>query len=54
MPPNKKNSIVSSLVTIIGGIVFLAFALSALFFKPDAGINWRKRDSFFLCKYVEK
>lgn len=28
-----------SLVTIIGGIVFLAFALSALFFKPDAGIN---------------
>uniref|UniRef100_H3DJV7 GDT1 family protein n=1 Tax=Tetraodon nigroviridis TaxID=99883 RepID=H3DJV7_TETNG len=24
-------------VTIIGGIVFLAFALSALFFKPDAG-----------------
>ncbi|XP_011612849.1 putative divalent cation/proton antiporter TMEM165 [Takifugu rubripes] len=26
-------------VTIIGGIVFLAFALSALFFKPDAGIN---------------
>lgn len=28
-----------SLVTIIGGIVFLAFALSALFFKPDAGFN---------------
>lgn len=25
-------------VTIIGGIVFLAFALSALFFKPDAGL----------------
>lgn len=42
-----------SLVTIIGGIVFLAFALSALFFKPDAGINWRERDLVFLCKYVE-
>ncbi|KAM7388583.1 hypothetical protein PAMP_024748 [Pampus punctatissimus] len=25
-------------VTIIGGIVFLAFALSALFIKPDAGL----------------
>lgn len=27
-----------SIVTIIGGIVFLAFALSALFIKPDAGL----------------
>ena len=26
-----------SSVTIIGGIVFLAFAFSALFIKPDAG-----------------
>lgn len=37
--PNKNVSLSPSLVTIIGGIVFLAFALSALFFKPDAGIN---------------
>lgn len=39
-PPH--NSIIvfsrfSSIVTIIGGIVFLAFAFSALFIKPDAG-----------------
>lgn len=27
----------ASIVTIIGGIVFLAFAFSALFIKPDAG-----------------
>lgn len=30
-----------ALVTIVGGIVFLAFAFSALFIKPDAGF-WYK------------
>ncbi|XP_042633177.1 transmembrane protein 165 [Cyprinus carpio] len=40
-------------VTIIGGIVFLAFAFSALFIKPDSGILIGRIDSWFHFVYIQ-
>lgn len=34
---NTFYFIFASTVTIVGGVVFLAFALSALFIKPETG-----------------